>query len=59
MSGWFEAVQMEIREAFKTVYQKFNEIDEKFKRLNDRFDRLEGDIVQAIDVSHHRLRVRG
>lgn len=59
MSGRFEAVQMEMREAFKTVHQKFNEIDEKFKMLNDRFDRLEGDIGQAIDASHNRLRVRG
>lgn len=41
MSGKFEVVQMEMQEAFKTVYQKFNEIDEKFKRLNDRFDHLE------------------
>lgn len=59
MSGRFEAIQMEMREAFKTVHPKFNEIDEKLKKLNDRFDRLEGDIGQAIDASHNRLRVRG
>lgn len=57
--GRFEAIQTEMREAFETVHQKFTEIDKKFKKLNDRFDRLEGDIGQAIDASHNRLRVRG
>ena len=41
------------------VHERFSEIDEKFKALNERFDRLEGDIGQAIDASHNRLRVRG
>lgn len=52
----FKAVRKEMREGFETVHKKF---DEKFKTLNERFDRLEGDIGQAIDASHNRLRVRG
>lgn len=55
----FKAVRTEMREGFETVYQKFDEIDEKSKTWNDRIDRLEGDIGQAIDASHNRLRVRG
>lgn len=54
-----EANQTEMREAIETVHEKIKDIDEKFKKLNDRFDRLEGDIGQAIDASHNRLRVRG
>lgn len=48
MHGRFEAM----RGDFETVHQTL-------KKLNDRLDRLEGDIGQAIDASHNRLRVRG
>lgn len=58
-SQQIQDLKSEMREASETVHQKLNEIDEKFKKLNDRFDRLEGDIGQAIDASHNRLRVRG
>lgn len=52
MHGRFEAVQTEMHAAQ-------TEMRETFKKLNDRLDRLEGDIGQAIDASHNRLRVRG
>lgn len=48
----FEVVKAEMHGRFEAVHHTL-------KKLNDRLDRLEGDIGQAIDASHNRLRVRG
>lgn len=52
MHGRFEAVEAEMHGRFEAVHHTL-------KKLDDRLARLEGDIGQAIDASHNRLRVRG
>lgn len=55
----FLNTRQQIQDLRSEMHQRFEAVDQTLKKLNDRFDRLEGDIGQAIDASHNRLRVRG
>lgn len=55
----FLSTHQQIQDLRSEMHERFEAVDQILKKLNDRFDRLEGDIGQAIDASHNRLRVRG
>lgn len=46
-------------ERFDLLNNRFDLQNDRLDRLEPRFDRLDGDLGQAIDASHNRLRVRG